>query len=199
VDAGGPYEVRERESVTVTASGSDPENGPLSYAWNLDGNGSFETPGQTATFSARNLRAPVTRTIAVRVTDDGGLTATDSATVRVIWRYTGFFQPIDNPPVFNVVKAGRGVPVRFSLGGFQGLGIFTPGHPRSEPVACDPSQEDPIEETVPAPVSVLLYNPRGDRYTFVWRTNAAWADTCRRLVFELDDGTTHTANFRFTR
>jgi predicted extracellular nuclease len=199
VDAGGPYEVRERESVTVTASGSDPENGPLSYAWDLDGNGSFETPGQTATFSARNLRAPATRTIAVRVTDNGGLTATDSATVKVVWRFTGFFQPVDNPPVFNVVKAGRGVPVRFSLGGFQAFGIFTPGHPRSEAVACDPTQEDPIEETVPALVSVLLYNPVNDRYTFVWKTSAAWADTCRRLVFELDDGTTHTANFRFTR
>jgi predicted extracellular nuclease len=110
VDAGGPYEVRERGSVTVTASGSDPENGPLSYAWDLDGNGSFETPGQTATFSARNLRAPATRTIAVRVTDDGGLTATDSATVKVIWNFTGFFQPVDNPPVFNVVKAGRASP-----------------------------------------------------------------------------------------
>jgi hypothetical protein len=52
---------------------------------------------------------------------------------------------------------------------------------------------------VPALVSVLLYNPRGDRYTFVWKTSGARADTCRRLVFELDDGTTHTANFRFTR
>ena len=50
--------MRERESVTVTASGSDPEDGPLSYAWDLDGNGSFETPGQTATLPARNLRAP---------------------------------------------------------------------------------------------------------------------------------------------
>jgi hypothetical protein len=25
--------------------------------------------------------------------------------------------------VFNIVRAGRGVPVRFSLGGFQGFGI----------------------------------------------------------------------------
>jgi hypothetical protein len=56
VDAVGPYEVRERGSVTVTASGSYPEGGALSYAWDLDGNGSFETSGQTATFSARNLR-----------------------------------------------------------------------------------------------------------------------------------------------
>ena len=101
----------------------------------------------------------------------------------MIWNFTGFFQPVDNPAVFNVVKAGRGVPVRFSLDGFQGFGTFTPGHPRSEPVACDPTQEDPIEETVPALVSVLLYNPVNDHYTFVWKTSGAWAGTCRRLDF----------------
>ncbi|HET6751169.1 MAG TPA: PxKF domain-containing protein [Actinomycetes bacterium] len=198
VDAGGPYQAPERGSVAVTATGGDPEDGPLSYAWDLDGNGSFETPGQTATFSARNLRAPATRTVRVRVTDDGGLTATDTATVNVIWNFTGFFQPVDNPPVLNVLKAGRAVPVRFSLDGFQGLGISAPGHPRSEPVACDATQEDAIEETVPALVSVLLYNPVSDRYTFVWKTSGAWAGTCRRLVIKLDDGTTHTADFRFT-
>jgi hypothetical protein len=134
----------------------------------------------------------------VRVTDDGGLTATDAATVDVIWNFTGFFQPVDNPPVLNVLKAGRAVPVRFSLDGFQGLGISAPGHPRSEPVACDATQEDAVEETVPALVSVLLYNPVSDRYTFVWKTSGAWVGTCRRLVIKLDDGTTHTADFRFT-
>jgi hypothetical protein len=29
------------------------------------------------------------------VTDKGGLTATDSATVKVIWNFTGFFRPVD--------------------------------------------------------------------------------------------------------
>ena len=35
----------------------------LTYAWDLDNNGSFETPGQTATFSAAALTAPGTHTI----------------------------------------------------------------------------------------------------------------------------------------
>jgi len=90
----------------------------------------------------------------------------------VIWNFTGFFQPVDDPPVFNLMKAGRAFPVRFSLDGFQGFGIFTPGHPRSETVACDPTQKDPVEETVPALVSVLLYNPLNDRYTLSGRPAA---------------------------
>lgn len=74
----------------------------------------FETPGQTATFSAAALTAPGTHTIAVRATDDGGLTATDTATVFVVYNSSGFFAPVDNLPVFNTVKAGRGVPVRLT-------------------------------------------------------------------------------------
>ncbi len=83
VSAGGPYSVDEGSSVTVTASGTDPESGSLQYAWDLDNDGTFETAGQTATFSATAIDGPATRTIAVRVTDDGGLTATDTATVTI--------------------------------------------------------------------------------------------------------------------
>ena len=31
--------------------------------------------------------------------------------------FSGFFQPVDNPPVFNKVKAGQAIPVKFSLQG----------------------------------------------------------------------------------
>jgi hypothetical protein len=81
-DAGGPYNVNEGTSVTVTASGNDPEGGVLTYAWDLDNDGSFETAGQSVNFSA--LDGPSSHTIAVQVTDEGGLTATDQATVNAL-------------------------------------------------------------------------------------------------------------------
>jgi N-acetylneuraminic acid mutarotase len=83
VDAGGSYSVNEGSFVTVSANGNDPENDPLTYAWDLDNNGSFETSGQNVTFSAANLDGPSTQTIAVRVTDSGNLTAIDTTTVNV--------------------------------------------------------------------------------------------------------------------
>lgn len=83
VDAGGPYTVAEGASVTVTASGADVNGGPLTYAWDLDNNGSFETPGQSATFSAATLDGPSTQTIAVQVTDNGGLSTVAQATINV--------------------------------------------------------------------------------------------------------------------
>ena len=78
MEAGGPYAVDEGGSVDVSATGS----GGTSYAWDLDGDGTFETTGQTATFSAAALDGPATRTIAVRLSGPGG-TATDEATVEV--------------------------------------------------------------------------------------------------------------------
>ncbi len=84
VDAGGPYTVDEGGSVNVTATGNDPENGPLTFAWDLDNNGSFETSGQTVTFSAASLDGFTTKTINVQVTDNGNLTATDEATINVV-------------------------------------------------------------------------------------------------------------------
>jgi predicted extracellular nuclease len=83
VSAGGPYSVAEGGSVGLMATGSDPEGGALQYAWDLDDNGSFETPGQNVTFSAATLDGPSTHTVKVRVTDAGGLTAVGATTVDV--------------------------------------------------------------------------------------------------------------------
>jgi len=83
VSAGGPYTVDEGSSITVTGSGTDPDGDPITFAWDLDNNGTFETAGQTAIFSAAALDGPTTRTVSVRATDNGGLTATTSTTITV--------------------------------------------------------------------------------------------------------------------
>ena len=200
VDAGGPYEVVEGGSVVVTATASDPEGGPLTYAWDLDNNGSFETPGQSVTFSAAALSAPSSHTITVQVTDDTNLKAVDEAIVNVIYHFSGFFQPVDNLPVFNTLKAGSAVAVKFSLSGDQGLDIFEAGYPKSQVIPCDSTAPvDGVEETVTAGSSSLSYDANSDQYNYVWKTDKAWAGTCRQLVVKLNDGTSHRANFQFTK
>lgn len=83
-NAGGPYTVNEGSSITVTASGIDPEGGLLTFAWDLDNNGSFETSGQSATFSAAALDGPSSRSIRLQVTDNCNLPATASATIALL-------------------------------------------------------------------------------------------------------------------
>jgi len=114
--------------------------------------------------------------------------------------FNGFFQPVDNPPNLNVLKAGQGVPVKFSLSGDKGLNIFAPGYPLSTRITCDTSEsQDAIEQTVSSGSSSLAYDPTTDTYSYVWKTDKGWAGTCRQLVVKLVDGTFHYADFKFTK
>jgi hypothetical protein len=113
------------------------------------------------------------------------------------YNFTGFFQPVDNTPALNVVKAGSGVPVKFSLGGFQGLDIFFNGYPISKQIACDSqAPQDDIEQTVTAGSSSLSYDATADQYNYVWKTSKSWVGTCRQFTLILKDGSIHTANFK---
>ena len=78
---GGPFIVDEGLDVALTAAGADPEGLPLTYAWDLDGDGVFETPGQTVAF--HGVDGPAVHAVVVRVEDEGGLSAEAGATVTV--------------------------------------------------------------------------------------------------------------------
>jgi hypothetical protein len=114
--------------------------------------------------------------------------------------FSGFFSPVDNLPTLNKVKAGSAVPVKFSLGGNRGLAIFSSGYPRSAVTTCDSAAPvDGIEETASPGAAELTYDALTDRYTYVWKTDKAWAGTCRQLVVQFTDGTFHRANFDFRK
>jgi hypothetical protein len=141
---------------------------------------------------------PVGTTTVNATASDGHLTSSCSFHVTVLYNFTGFFQPVANPPVFNVVQAGRAIPVKFSLSGDKGLGIFAPNSPSSGPVACNSSADaTDLTDTLTAGNSSLSYDPGADQYVYVWKTDASWAGTCRQLVVRLNDGSTHIAYFRF--
>ena len=116
------------------------------------------TTSGTATAGTCTLRHAWTQpgSYAVEVTarDEDGAATTRTVTVRVTtpppatWPWDGFFQPVDNLPVVNTVKAGQAVPVKFSLGGDRGLDIFAPGFPQSGQTSCSGSGTyDAIEAT----------------------------------------------------
>jgi len=113
------------------------------------------------------------------------------------YAFGGLLQPVDPRPTLNSVKAGAAVPVKFSLGGDRGLDIFAAGSPISATIACDATADvDGIESTVSAGGSSLVYDPIADVYTYIWKTDKAWAGTCRQLVLGLADGTFQRANFQ---
>jgi PKD repeat protein len=69
--------------VNLTGSGSDPDGDPLTYAWDLNNDGVFETAGQTVTFSAVGLDGPGSRTVVLKVADNKGASATANVTVNI--------------------------------------------------------------------------------------------------------------------
>ena len=82
--AGGPYSVNEGDSITLTALGNDPENDPLTFAWDLNDDGIFETPGQSVTFSAEGINGPHFYIIRVQVINSKGFSVIDQTTLDVV-------------------------------------------------------------------------------------------------------------------
>jgi hypothetical protein len=107
--------------------------------------------------------------------------------------------PVDNPPALNVVKAGQPVPLKFALGGNQGLNILASGSPTAQLIACDngAAVNDLTDTTSTVGNSGLSYDATTQQYTYVWKTAKNWAGTCRQFSLKLVDGTTHLANFQF--
>lgn len=156
------------------------------------------TTTQTAGLPSGSAFPMGTTTNTFRVTDASGNYVECSFTVTVLYNFLGFFQPVDNLPVLNVVNAGKAIPVKFSLSGNKGLNIFAAGSPSSVSISCDGSApQSDIDETVNAGGSSLNYDAGADQYNYVWKTQNSWKNTCRQLILTLNDGTEHRANFKF--
>ncbi len=135
-------------------------------------------------------------TVTASATDAYGNTASCTFTVTVLYNFTGFFSPVSNLPTINNVNAGRAIPLKFSLSGNKGLGIMAAGYPASQQIACNSSAPlSDLEGTESSGGSTLTYSP--DQYHYNWKTEKAWEGTCRVLVVKLNDGSEHTALFKF--
>ena len=162
------------------------------------GSGLASCEGDVPNGSPIDTSSVGSKSFTVNAADHAGNTALLTHNYSVIYNFRGFFPPVDNPPTFNVVNAGARVPVKFSLSGNQGLSIFAPGYPRSEPIPCSPSVPlDVIEQTLRSGGAGPSYDATTDTYNYKWRTDSAWTGTCRQLIVRLNDGTEHIAYFMF--
>jgi hypothetical protein len=81
----GPSAVDEGDSLTLTAVATDPAGGGLVYAWDLDGDGTYEAPDDDGVIELDPTGddGPTSRTIGVRVEDREGSRASATATVQI--------------------------------------------------------------------------------------------------------------------
>ncbi len=106
-----------------------------------------------------------------------------------LYAFDGFLAPVDNQPVLNTVNAGKAIPVKFRLGGDHGLNVLASGYPQVHSLDCASGATlDEIESTLAASASALQYDTASGTYTYVWKTDKTWTNSCRRLIVGLDDG-----------
>lgn len=115
-----------------------------------------------------------------------------------------FQSPTLPEPQLNDVTAGDRVQLRFTADGYRELDVLTQGSPYSRQVDCTtlqtvtPGQTAITPRPLPIPaLGELRVNDRGV-FVFPWRTDAAWAGTCRELVATERTGKQYRAYYRFT-
>lgn len=145
------------------------------------------------------------RTMTVGATDAAGNEATTSCSWRVVYDFTGasgFQTPVSDPPAMNVAHAPKAVPIKWRIpdgkGGFlRDLAVVSAVE--IQQVSCDDptSAVGPRVSAMASGGSTLRYDTGGDHYAFTWKTDASMAGSCYAFILSLNDGTEHTAWFRF--
>jgi hypothetical protein len=203
--------------VTVSANVSDETKGNSNVAsaeYQINGgswqpmsaaDAAFDSPNEDvqATFTA-GISLLGTNEICVRGTDAlGNLGGASCEYFLVTYKFTGFFQPIDNDAL-NLAKAGQAVPAKWRLTDANDFPISDPAsfvQLASYAIDCVEFSGDPIDsvEEVASGSSGLQYI--GDGYwQFNWKTPKSYADTCRAMYVEFNSGALSPAvKFKFKK
>lgn len=109
--------------------------------------------------------------------------------------FSGFLGDVGNPPTVNRVKAGDTIRIQFGLAGYRGMSFIDAGYPTFASHPCGSPGGTEVSAT--AAKRGLTYDAKKDAYTFWWSTLPGWKGTCGTFILNLDDGTSHAAEFRF--
>ncbi len=124
------------------------------------GSGLASCVGTKANGANLDTSAIGTKSFTVTARDGAGNTTTKTVSYKVIWPLAAFYGPVDNLPVINTVKAGKVVPVKFSLGAYRGGSgaIFAEWLPEGvdgglpQPCADRPDRDHPRQQLTRAAV-----------------------------------------------
>ena len=205
------YSVADRTAPSITLT--SPAEGALytlgelvnadySCADEPNGSGVATCQGSVADGAALDTSAAGAKTFEVSATDNAGNHASKSVSYNVAYDFEGFLWPLENLPQVNRWKAGRPVPVRFSLGSYRGPAPVAAGYPKVAPVACGTGAQPAGAQKASGSwkkLSAIQSKHGGATYRFLWKTERKWAGGCRQLVLKLNDGTLHRAEFQFMR
>jgi hypothetical protein len=125
--------------------------------------------------------------------DENGRTATLTHAYSVVYAFNGFDSPVSATGSIDDAKAGEATPLKFSLAGYQGLGVVA--RVTWQPSSC--ADWSPVGASAAADQK-LSYSASTDRYLDLVATDPAWKGSCRTLDLQLADGTHRRVHVSFT-
>lgn len=138
-------------------------------------------------------------TVKASATDIAGNSAEASNSYSVLaWSLSGFFQPVDMGGVFNTVKSGSTVPLKFrvSAGSTELTDVAAVKTVSYVKILCSGGViEDAVEEVAPAGSTLLRYDSTGGQFIYNLKTSGKAGD-CYRATMTTQDGSTLVANFK---
>ncbi len=140
-----------------------------------------------------------THTMTATATDNAGRTATATRSYTVkAWTFNGFYQPVDMNGVYNTVKGGSTVPLKFEL--FKGATELTSTSYIIQPlqtqkINCTSGVTEDTIELLATGGTSLRYDSTGGQYIYNWKTPTG-AGSCYKVTVSATDGSSITAYFK---
>jgi hypothetical protein len=147
--------------------------------------------------------APDTNSVGAKtVACTDGAAHTSAVGYNVIYNFSGFTPPVDNPPALNTANSGQAIPLKWQLTDAFGAPVTDLARVvvTAAGFACSlGGTADQVEEY--APGASGLRNQGGGKYQFNWATPKTYAKSCKTMKLDLGEGPglERTAQFQFTR
>jgi hypothetical protein len=139
-------------------------------------------------------------TMTAAATDKAGNAYSENRTYGVLgWILKGFYQPVDMFGVYNAVKNGSTVPLKFEIftqvGGAELTDVAFVKSLSYAQAACSAGATTDDIETLATGGTVLRYDAVGGQFIFNWKTPSG-AGKCYRVTMATTDGNSLVAYFR---
>ena len=137
-------------------------------------------------------------TLTATAHDKAGNTKVETRSYTVLaWTLKGFYQPVDMNGIFNTVKNGATVPLKFEI--FAGQTELTDTADvmslKSGAIACDATAPTDEVEATATGQTVLRYDTTAGQFVYNWQTPKT-AGKCYRVTMTTLDGSSLSAYFK---
>jgi hypothetical protein len=186
------------QSINATVTFSDPDVGDThTIVWNWgDGSTTTASAAVPSVTTSHTYTSAGVYTVTATITDAAGESDTDTATVTVLpWTLKGFYQPVDMNGVYNIVKGGSTVPLKFEIfaGPTELIDVADIKSLTSAEIICNANAvTDEIELTATGGTSLRYAD---GQFIYNWKTPKT-AGKCYRVTMTTIDSSSLVAYFK---